>query len=135
MNPTPESDFHNFSEIIYSNSNSGNFLTLLESIPKSDIYYFDSDSSKKRNHNTSSVRGVKQIKCLKNPPLRADSEEFRVECLGVLGNLTIPELDFERMLGEYDLIPWMKDRIVEATNGRLAGGLGELDDLILEIVV
>ena len=95
----------------------------------------DSDSSKKRNHNTSSVRGVKQLKCLKNPPLRADSEEFRVECLGVLGNLTIPELDFERMLGEYDLIPWMKDRIVEATNGRLAGGLGELDDLILEIVV
>ena len=66
---------------------------------------------------------------------RADSEEFRVECLGVLGNLTIPELDFERMLSEYDLIPWMKDRIAEATNGRLAGGLGELDDLILEIVV
>ena len=28
-----------------------NFLTVLESIPKSDIY--DSDSSKKRNHNTS----------------------------------------------------------------------------------
>ena len=67
---------------------------------------------------------------------RADSEEFRVECLGVLGNLTIPELDFERMLGEYDLVPWMKGRIAEATSGRMAaGGLGEIDDLILEIVV
>ena len=47
---------------------------------------------------------------------RADSEEFRVECLGVLGNLTIPELDFERMLSEYDLIPWMRERIAEVYN-------------------
>ena len=35
-----------------------NFLTVLELIPKSDIYDSDSDSSKKRNHNTSSVNGA-----------------------------------------------------------------------------
>ncbi len=29
---------------------------------------------------------------------RADLEEFRVECLGILGNLTIQDLDYERML-------------------------------------
>ena len=40
------------------------FLIVLESIPKSDIYDSDSDSSKKRNHNTSSYdsepRGKRQ---------------------------------------------------------------------------
>lgn len=29
---------------------------------------------------------------------RADSEEFRIECVGILGNLNIPDLDFERFL-------------------------------------
>ena len=29
---------------------------------------------------------------------RADSEEFVVECVGILGNLTIADLDFERLL-------------------------------------
>ena len=57
MIPTPESesesDFHHFSEIFYSNSGKFNFLTVLELIPKSDIYDSDSDSSKKRKHNTS----------------------------------------------------------------------------------
>lgn len=73
---------------------------------------------------------------------RADSEEFRVECLGVLGNLTIPDLDFERMLTEYDLVPWMKKKLQQAGGGGGGGrgrggggGGGELDDLILEIVV
>ena len=42
---------------------------------------------------------------------RADSDEFRIECLGILGNLTIPALDFERMLKEYELVPWMKTRL------------------------
>ena len=57
----PESDFQHFSEIDDSNSNSiknlyWNRFRVLESIPKSDIYHdynSDSDSSKKRNHNTS----------------------------------------------------------------------------------
>ncbi len=42
---------------------------------------------------------------------RADQEEFRIECLGILGNLNIQELDFERVLKEYDLVPWIKDKL------------------------
>ena len=60
---------------------------------------------------------------------RADSEEFRVECLGILGNLTIPDLDFERMLTEYDLVPWMKNKLAPGHGG------GGDDDLVLEIIV
>jgi hypothetical protein len=58
---------------------------------------------------------------------RADSEEFRVECLGILGNLTIPDLDFERILTEYNLVPWLKKRLAPSKRGD--------DDLILEIIV
>ena len=42
------------------------------------------------------------------------------------GNLTLPDLDFTRILKEFELIDWMKERIVPNS--------GE-DDLILEIVV
>ena len=57
---------------------------------------------------------------------RAENEEFVLECIGILGNLTLPDLDFTRILKEFELIDWMKDRIVPNS--------GE-DDLILEIVV
>ena len=80
---------------------------------------------------------------------RADSEEFVVECVGILGNLTIPDLDFERLLKEYDLLPWMKKKLQQGnplTAGRSRipnddddddnneDGMSE-DDLILEVVV
>ena len=77
---------------------------------------------------------------------RADSEEFVVECVGILGNLTIPDLDFERLLKEYDLLPWMKKKLKQgnpltAGRNRLPSdeddnpdGMSE-DDLILEVVV
>ena len=60
---------------------------------------------------------------------RADSEEFIVECVGILGNLTITDLDFERLLKEYDLLPWMKQKLVPGNHKH-----GE-DDLVLEVVV
>ena len=65
---------------------------------------------------------------------RADLEEFRVECLGILGNLSIPDLDFERVLSEYDLVPWMMDRL-EKHRRQQRDGVDAEDDLILEIVV
>ena len=58
MTPTSESEsnFHYFSEffILIPILAKIDFLTVLESIPKSDIYDSDPDSSKKRNRNTSS---------------------------------------------------------------------------------
>ena len=49
-----------------------------------------------------------------------------LECVGILGNLTLPDLDFTRILKEFEMIDWMRERIVPNS--------GE-DDLILEIVV
>lgn len=43
--------------------------------------------------------------------LRSDDEDFALECLGVMGNLTIPDLDYELILREYELVPWIKQRL------------------------
>ncbi|XP_023259836.1 kinesin-associated protein 3-like [Seriola lalandi dorsalis] len=59
--------------------------------------------------------------------IRADEEEeWVLECLGTLANLTIPDLDWELVLKEYNLVPYLKDR--------LKPGSAE-DDLILEVVI
>ncbi|XP_072244923.1 kinesin-associated protein 3a [Leuresthes tenuis] len=55
-----------------------------------------------------------------------EAEEFVIECLGTLANLTIPDLDWALVLKEYNLVPYLKDR--------LKPGLAE-DDLILEVVI
>uniref|UniRef100_W5M187 Kinesin-associated protein 3b n=1 Tax=Lepisosteus oculatus TaxID=7918 RepID=W5M187_LEPOC len=55
-----------------------------------------------------------------------EEEEFVIECLGTLANLTIPDLDWELVLKEYNLVPYLKDR--------LKPGSAE-DDLILEVVI
>jgi len=31
-----------------------------------------------------------------------------LECVGTLANLTIPDLDYELLLSEYKLVPWIK---------------------------
>ncbi|XP_072014617.1 kinesin-associated protein 3-like [Amphiura filiformis] len=56
----------------------------------------------------------------------SDDEELVVEALGILANLTIPDLDYELILKEYNLVPWIK--------GKLEPGAGE-DDLVLEVVM
>ncbi|XP_014024213.1 kinesin-associated protein 3 isoform X1 [Salmo salar] len=55
-----------------------------------------------------------------------EREEYVIECLGTLANLTIPDLDWELVLKEYNLVPFLKDR--------LKPGSAE-DDLILEVVI
>ncbi|XP_056620193.1 kinesin-associated protein 3a [Triplophysa dalaica] len=55
-----------------------------------------------------------------------EEEEFVIECLGTLSNLTIPDLDWELLLKEYNLVPYLKDH--------LKPGCAE-DDLILEVVI
>ncbi|XP_038613911.1 kinesin-associated protein 3 isoform X3 [Tachyglossus aculeatus] len=55
-----------------------------------------------------------------------EDEEFVIECLGTLANLTIPDLDWELVLKEYKLVPYLKDK--------LKPGSAE-DDLVLEVVI
>ncbi|XP_034556284.1 kinesin-associated protein 3a isoform X2 [Notolabrus celidotus] len=55
-----------------------------------------------------------------------EAEEFVIECLGTLANLTIPDLDWALVLKEYNMVPYLKDR--------LKPGAAE-DDLILEVVI
>ncbi|KAK2494481.1 hypothetical protein MC885_010841, partial [Smutsia gigantea] len=55
-----------------------------------------------------------------------EEEEFVIECLGTLANLTIPDLDWELVLKEYKLVPYLKDK--------LKPGAAE-DDLVLEVVI
>ena len=40
-----------------------------------------------------------------------EEEEWVLECLGTLANLTIPDLDWELVLKEYNLVPYLKDRL------------------------
>ena len=40
-----------------------------------------------------------------------EAEEFVIECLGTLANLTIADLDWELVLKEYHLVPYLKDRL------------------------
>ena len=42
---------------------------------------------------------------------REESEDFILECVGILGNLTITDLDYELLLTEYSLVPWIKSKI------------------------
>ncbi|XP_030628420.1 kinesin-associated protein 3a isoform X2 [Chanos chanos] len=55
-----------------------------------------------------------------------EKEEFVIECLGTLANLTIQDLDWEMVLREYNLVPYLKDH--------LKPGCAE-EDLILEVVI
>jgi len=37
----------------------------------------------------------------------ANNQDFVVECIGTLSNLDMPEIDFCRLLTEFDLVPWI----------------------------
>lgn len=55
-----------------------------------------------------------------------EHEEFSLECLGILGNLTIPDLDYELLLREYDLVTWIKEKIQPGVNDRATSYAGLL---------
>ncbi|RVE62035.1 hypothetical protein OJAV_G00173320 [Oryzias javanicus] len=55
-----------------------------------------------------------------------EEEEWVLECLGTLANLTIPDLDWELVLKEYNLVPFLKNRLKPGSAD---------DDLILEVVI
>ncbi|PSN55423.1 Kinesin-associated protein 3 [Blattella germanica] len=54
------------------------------------------------------------------------NEDFVVECVGVLGNMTIPDLDFSQLMQRFNLIPWVQNILVP---GKFE------DDLVLEVVI
>lgn len=39
-------------------------------------------------------------------------ESFVVECLGILGNLSLPDLDYSQILHNFNLIPWTRNVLV-----------------------
>ncbi|XP_033122038.1 kinesin-associated protein 3-like [Anneissia japonica] len=57
---------------------------------------------------------------------QSEDEDLVLEALGILANLTIPDLDYELIVREYQLVPWIKER--------LQPGAAE-DDLVLEVVM
>lgn len=57
-----------------------------------------------------------------------DEEDFLLECIGVLGNLVLPELDYSQLLQTHNLIPWIRKTLVP-------GGRVKDDVLVLDLVV
>ncbi|XP_064845189.1 kinesin-associated protein 3-like isoform X2 [Oncorhynchus masou masou] len=55
-----------------------------------------------------------------------EREEYVIECLGTLANLTIPDLDWELVLKEYNLVPFLKDHLKPAQQ--------EDDEFVCQIV-
>lgn len=53
-------------------------------------------------------------------------EPFVVECVGILGNLSLPDLDYSMILHDFNLIPWMRAVLVPHQTA---------DDLVLDTVV
>ena len=43
--------------------------------------------------------------------MKNNEEDFILECVGILANLTIADLDYELLLREYNLIPWIHDKL------------------------
>ncbi|KAG8182560.1 hypothetical protein JTE90_007297 [Oedothorax gibbosus] len=54
------------------------------------------------------------------------NDDFILECLGVMGNLTIPELDYEMLLFQYDMLGFMKKQLTLENCE---------DDLILAVII
>lgn len=55
-----------------------------------------------------------------------DEQKFTIECLGILGNLSLPDLDYSAIIQNFDLIPWIKNVLTPGN---------KTDDLVLDTVV
>ncbi|KAL9878918.1 kinesin associated protein 3 isoform 2-T2 [Glossina fuscipes fuscipes] len=55
-----------------------------------------------------------------------DDESFIVECLGILGNLSLADLDYSQILQNFQLIPWIRNVLLPGT---------KMDDLVLDTIV
>lgn len=55
-----------------------------------------------------------------------DNQRFVIECLGILGNLSLPDLDYSAIIENFALIPWIRKVLVPGNF---------TDDLVLDTVV
>ncbi|XP_055911716.1 kinesin-associated protein 3 isoform X1 [Eupeodes corollae] len=55
-----------------------------------------------------------------------DDENFIVECVGILGNLSLADLDYSQILQNFELIPWIRNILVPGE---------KLDDIVLDTIV
>ncbi|XP_055711983.1 kinesin-associated protein 3 [Phlebotomus papatasi] len=55
-----------------------------------------------------------------------DDEAFVVECLGIMGNLALPDLDYSQILHNFNLIQWIRQVLVP---GKMQ------DDIVLDTIV
>lgn len=55
-----------------------------------------------------------------------DNQLFVIECLGILGNLSLPDLDYSAIIENFSLIPWIRKVLVPGNF---------TDDLVLDTVV
>ena len=39
---------------------------------------------------------------------QSKDESFAIECIGTLANLNLPNIDYNLVLNEYNLVPWLK---------------------------
>ncbi|CAG5112727.1 Oidioi.mRNA.OKI2018_I69.chr2.g6908.t1.cds [Oikopleura dioica] len=58
---------------------------------------------------------------------QSTDESFAIECIGTLANLNLPNIDYNLVLQEYDLVTWLKNAL--DTNTTLP------DDIVLEAVL
>lgn len=56
----------------------------------------------------------------------SEDEAFVVECVGILGNLALPDLDYAQLLLNFDLVRWIKN---------VLAGDAKKDDLVLDTIV
>ena len=54
------------------------------------------------------------------------SDDFTLECVGILANLVLPELDYSTLLQQYNLVPWIISHLMP---GKVE------DDFVLEVVM
>lgn len=69
---------------------------------------------------------VEYIGDLANAVQKCPDEEFVLESLGILGNLTVADVNFQQLLTDYDMLNYIKTK--------LNPGVAE-DDLVLEVVI
>ncbi|XP_026469279.1 kinesin-associated protein 3-like [Ctenocephalides felis] len=77
-------------------------------------------------HDTTKHKFVKFIDDITGVLTTSENEDFVVECVGLLGCLALPEIDYTILLQNYNLVPWIRTNLIPGKRE---------DDLCLEVVV